>query len=85
MNRFIKTILLTLTAGALAAGCSLTKGGGPTAGQCAALQIAATDTMLVAKCDRAPDPLKDEACITISVLRTAAALCLAQVPPPVAE
>ena len=77
--------LLSILALSMLAGCSAFSGDGPTAAQCNALVIAASDPMLVAKCERAPDPLKDEACISISVMRTAAALCLANVPPATPE
>ena len=77
-------ILAILTLGL--SGCSgLFQNGAPTAASCKALEVAATQPLLVAKCAKAPDPLKDSSCISISALTTAAALCWAQVEPPVLE
>ena len=76
--------LIPLFALAFFAGCSTMNGGSVQPKDCALLEIVATDPLLVAKCAKAPDPLKDEACISISVMRTAAAICYAQAgaPPP---
>ena len=83
LNRtFVVPLVLVGVIGTGFTGCSGAKP--PTMAQCGVLAAAAQDQILVGKCAKAPDPVKDGSCIAISALNTAYAICLSQVPPPLA-
>ena len=65
-------------------GCSYLGLKQPSPSDCATLAIAANAriSMLLPKCQKAPDPSTDEACIEIQAERAIVAACVAQMEPP---